>query len=112
METKPNNSQARTLIVLHGNRYIEVFSSERHPVKIVNVPHMQSIEGDLLIEEMLQLRLTQYWAKVYTDGFLVDRDAIREVSVTDLFIRDNDIALVKTMNAIIAKNMDVHQCRT
>lgn len=94
-------STPQTLIVIHGNRYIEVYSNERHPVKIVNVPDMKSVEGELLIEELLQLRLVPYWAKVYTDGYLVDRDAIKDMTVLDIVKRDNDIALVKTMNRII-----------
>ena len=92
------SSQTKTLIVLHGNRYIDVYSSEQHAVKIVNVPDMISKEGELLIEELLTLRLPQYWSKVYVDGFLVNRDAIRDVSVVDIVRRDNDLALIRTLN--------------
>ena len=98
------NQQARTLIVLHGNRYIEVFGSDRHPVKIVNVPDMRSIAGEILIEELLTLRLSPFWSKVYRDGYLIDRDAIRNMSVSDLVVRDHDNDLLKAMNSVIGSN--------
>lgn len=101
MATVQPASKAATLIIVHGNKYIDVYSSERHPVKIVNVPDMVSKEGELLIEELLTLRLPPYWSKVYSDGFLVDRDAIKDVSVSDLMVRDNNIALIRTMNSHI-----------
>ena len=88
----------KTLIVIHGDKYLEVFSNERSQVKIVNVPNMTSIAGELAIEELLSLRLPPYWAKVYTDGHLVDRDAIRDVTAADIMARDNNVALVRTMN--------------
>lgn len=91
-------SKTKTLIVVHGNKYVDVFSNEEHAVKIVNVPDMISMEGELLIEELLTLRLPQHWAKVYSDGFLVNRDAIRDVSVVDIARRDNDLALIRTLN--------------
>ena len=94
------NQQARTLIILHGQRYIQVFGSDRHPVKIVNVPDMRSIKGELLIEELFTLKLPPCWARVYSEGYLLDRDIIREVSVADLMARDNNLALIRCMNRI------------
>jgi hypothetical protein len=105
MALEPSNT--KTLIVIHGNRYLEVFSNERSQVKIVNIPHMSSIAGELAIEELLTLRLPPYWAKVYSDGFLVDRDAIRDVSALDIAIRDNNVALIRTMNRHVAGNVKV-----
>lgn len=94
------SSQTKTLIVLHGNRYIEVYSSEQQSVKIVNVPDTISREGELLIEELLTLRLPQHWAKVYTDGLLVDRDAIRDIKPTDIQKRDYEVSLLRCFNRI------------
>jgi hypothetical protein len=94
-------TSGKTLIVVHGNRYVEVFSNERRQCKIVNVPEFTTAEGELLIEELLTLRLPHHWSKVYRDGYLVDRDAIKPLTVCDLEKRDNDIALVKTMNRIL-----------
>ena len=96
----PPNQQARTLIILHGNRYIEVFGDQRHPVKIVNVPDMRSIAGELLTEELFTLKLPPCWARVYSEGYLLERDVIRDVSVADLMARDNDLALIRCMNRI------------
>lgn len=95
-------STTQTLIVLHGNRYIDVYSNEQHSVKIVNVPDMISREGELLIEELLTLRLPQYWSKVYRDGHLIDRDAIRDIKPTDLQKRDYEVSLLRSFNRIAA----------
>jgi hypothetical protein len=100
-------SNTKTLIIIHGDKYLEVYSSERSQVKIVNVPNMTSIAGELLTEELLSLRLPPYWAKVYSDGFLVDRDAIRDVSAVDILLRDNNVALIRTMNRHVAGNVKV-----
>ena len=98
----PTNQRAGTLIVLHGNRYIEVFASDRHPVKIVNVPDMRSIEGELQIEELLTLRLSPYWRQVYVDGILIDRDRIKNVSSADLSVREVDYAVHLTLDRILS----------
>ena len=93
----------RILIVAHGNEYIEVFADSRDAtVKIVNVPNYTSPIGELLIEQLLALRLPPVWAKVYREGSLLDRDTIRDVSPVDIAKRDNDISLIRTMNRIIA----------
>ena len=92
----------KTLIVLHGNRYVEVYSSERQSVKIVNVPFVQSAQGELLVEELLELRLPPVWSKVYRDGNLIDRDAIRDIKPTDIQKRDYDISVLKSFNRIAA----------
>lgn len=96
----PKASQTKTLIVVHGNKYIDVYSNEEHAVKIVNVPDMISTEGALLIEELLTLRLPQYWSKVYSDGFLVNRDAIRDIKPTDIQKRDYEVSILRSFDRI------------
>lgn len=93
-------STTQTLIVLHGNRYIEVYSSERQSTKIVNVPFVQSAKAELLIEELLELRLPHVWSKVYRDGNLIDRDAIRDIKPTDIQKRDYEVSLLRSFNRI------------
>jgi len=101
----------KILIIAHGNEYIEVFSDTRDvAIKIVNVPNSTSIKGELLIEELLTLRLPPVWAKVYQDGRHLDGDAIRDVSPVDIVKRDGDIALLRTMNKIITQNNEVRPC--
>ena len=102
-QLKSNVAKTKILIVAHGNEYVEVFSDSRDAtVKIVNVPAMHSIQGELLIEELLTLRLPYTWSEVYRNGFLIDRDAIKDISANDLVKRDNDLALIRTMNKIIS----------
>ena len=96
----PKSSPTQTLIVLHGNRFIEVYSSERQSVKIVNVPFVHSAQGELLIEELLELRLPPVWSKVYRDGNLIDRDAIRDIKPTDIQKRDYEVSLLRSFNRI------------
>ena len=93
-------STCQTLIVLHGNRYVEVYSNERQAVKIVNVPFVYSTQGELLIEELLELRLPSVWSKVYRDGHLIDRDAIRDIKPTDIQKRDYEVSLLRSFNRI------------
>ncbi len=112
MATTALKSKSRILIVAYGTEYLEVFSDTRDAsVKIVNVPNFTSIKGELLIEELLTLRLPYTWSKVYRDGWLIDRDAIRDMQVDDICKRDEEIALIKTMNRIIESNMEVKPCR-
>ena len=105
-------SKPRILIVAHGNEYIEVFSDSRDVVvKIVNVPAMHSINGESLIEDLLAIRLPKVWSAVCSEGWLVDRDAIRNMQVDDICKRDEELRLIATMNGIIAKNNEVQQCK-
>ena len=93
-------STTQTLIVLHGNRYFDVYSNERQAVKIVNVPFVHSAKGELLIEELLELRLPSVWSKVYRDGHLIDRDAIRDIKPTDIQKRDYEVSFLRSFNRI------------
>jgi hypothetical protein len=95
---------SQTLIVVHGNRYMEVFSNDRQAVKIVHVPFATTREGELLIEELLELRLPTFWSKIYRDGHLVDRDAIRDMKATDILKRDYDFAILRAFDRIAASN--------
>lgn len=91
-------SNTKTLIVIHGNRYLEVFSSERSQVKIVNVPNMTSIAGELETERLVLEMLPPMWRNVYEDGRLVDRDAIRDVTPAELMGWNFELSLVRTLN--------------
>jgi len=95
-------ARPKILIVVHGNEYIEVFCETRDAtVKIVNVPAMHTASGELVIEELLSVRLTQPWAKVHGEGYLIDRDAIRDIKVTDIIDRDEDCRLHSALSKII-----------
>ena len=43
-------STPQTLIVLHGNRYIEVFTTDCHSTKIIAVPFMASAAGEICVK--------------------------------------------------------------
>ena len=96
----PKASQTKTLIVVHGNKYIDVYSNKEHAIKTVNVPDMISREGKLLFEELLTLRLPQHWSKIYSNGFLVIRDAIRDIKPADIQKRDYEVSILRSFNRI------------
>ena len=87
---------SQTLIVLHGNRYIEVFGSDRHPVKIIAVPFAETPKDEILIEELILQRLPPSWQDTYAECNLSDRDAIKPVEVIDLAVKDFDIDVLNT----------------
>ena len=93
-------STPQTLIVLHGNRYIEVFTSDRHSTKIIAVPFMASAAGEILVEEHILQSLQPSWRNVYSECNLSDRDAIKDYTVIDLAIHKGNTALHKTLNRI------------
>ena len=86
----------KTLVVVHGNRYLEVFSNERHSVKIVNVPNMTSIAGELETERLVNEMLPPMWRNVY-EGLLVDRDAIRDITPAELMGWNFELSMVQTL---------------
>ncbi len=86
-------STKQTLIVLHGNKYLEVFTSDRHAVKILAVPYADSAADESLTEEHILQSLPANWQETYCEYNLSDRDAIRDISVVDLAIHRADIAL-------------------
>ena len=93
-------STPQTLIVLHGNRYIEVFTTDCHSTKIIAVPFMESAAGEILIEEHILQSLQPSWRNVYSECNLSDRDAIKNYTVIDLATDRNNAALHKTLNLI------------
>ena len=90
------NSPPQTLIVLHGNRYIEVFASDRHPVKIIAVPFVTTPKDEILIEELILLNLPLNWLDVYSECNLSDRDAIKPIEVIDMALKNFDTDVLTT----------------
>lgn len=99
-------STPQTLIVLHGNRYIEAFTSDRHRVKIIAVPFMESAAGEILIEEHILQSLPPNWQETYREFNLSDRDVIKEFTVLDLAMHQNDKALHQTLNRLVGGNTE------
>ena len=89
-------STPQTLIVLHGNRYIEVFTTDCHSTKIIAVPFMASAAGEILVEEHILQSLQPSWRNVYSECNLSDRDAIKPTSVIDLMVKAYDIDVLTT----------------
>lgn len=92
------NIPAKTLIVLHGNRYVEVFASDQHACKILQVPFMESAAGEILTEQLILERLPHSWKETYAECNLADRDSIRDISVVDLMQQHFDLSVVQTLN--------------
>ena len=86
----------QTLIVLYGNRYIEVFTSDRHSAKIIAVPFMESAAGEILIEKHILQSLPPNWQDTYAECNLSDRDAIKPTTVIDLMVKAYDIDVLTT----------------
>ena len=93
-------STPQTLIVIHGSRYIEVFTSDRHSVKIIAVPFMESAQGEILIEEHILQSLPPNWQETYCEFNLSDRDSIRDITVLDLALHRFDMAVFSTLSRI------------
>ena len=93
-------STPQTLIVIHGNRYIEAFTSDRHSVKIVSVPFMESVDGEILIEEHILQSLPPNWQETYREFNLSDRDIIKEFTVLDLALHRFDKDVFSTLTRI------------
>jgi len=95
-----NSSPPQTLIVLHSNRYIEVFTSDRHSVKTIAVPFVESSAGEILVEEHILQSLQPSWRNVYSECNLSDRDAIKEFTVLDLALHRFDKDVFSTLTRI------------
>ena len=93
----------QTLIVVHGNRYIEVFTSDRHNVKILTVPYIASAAGEILIEEHILQSLPPNWKGTYAECNLSYRDAIKEFTVLDLALHRFDMDVFSTLARISRK---------
>ena len=96
----------QTLIVLRGNRYIEVFTSDRHSAKIIAVPFMESAAGEILIEKHILQSLPPNWQDTYAECNLSDRDAIKEFTVLHLALHRFDKALHQTLNRLVGGNTE------
>lgn len=99
-------STPQTLIVIHGSRYIEVFTSDSHQVRILQVPFMESAAGEILIEEHILQSLPPNWQETYCEFNLSDRDSIRDISVVDVAIKQTDIALHQVLNRHIGSGAE------
>ena len=95
-----NSSPSQTLIVLYSNRYIEVFTSDRHSTKIIAVPFMASAAGEILIEEHILQSLPPNWRETYREFNLSDRDVIKEFTVLDLALHRFDKDVFSTLTRI------------
>ena len=93
-------SATQTLIVIHGSRYIEVFTSDRHQVRILQVPFAATAAGEILVEEHILQSLPPNWKDTYAEFNLSDRDAIRDFTVLDLALHRFDKDVFSTLTRI------------
>lgn len=103
-ETKKATRKSRVLIVHHGNSYCQVFSDDPAiEVRIVNVPMFRSASTELAIEELIGLRLPEFWARVIREGQLLKQDSIKDLRMDDLVKRDEEITLCRILGEIANK---------
>lgn len=98
---KVSSEKPRVLIVHHGNSYCQVFSDDPAiEVRIVNVPMFRSAWAELAIEELIGLRLPEFWSRVIREGELVKQDAIKDLRMDDLVKRDEEITLCRILSDV------------
>jgi hypothetical protein len=89
-------SKSNVLIVVEGDRFLRVFGNQEINVKTVQVPFCSSARGELLMEELIQQRLPNFWKKVYDDR-LIAMHPIRDIAVGDIVSRDMELAVLRTI---------------
>lgn len=91
---------ASVLILLGSDKTIDVFSDGNDRCRIVRVPDTKQARGELLVEELLQLRLDHFWQRVYRDGYLIGSDVIKPFDARDIQLRDFDISISRSLDRV------------
>jgi hypothetical protein len=90
---------ASTLILVHGNRYVQAFGDdEGSRVRILNVPFFHGARCELMNEELIALQLEPHWSRVYREGCLLNQDAIRDLRMEDVARRIEELDFLKILN--------------
>lgn len=88
------------LIVIGSDKTIDVYSDGKVRCRIVRVPHTQQARGELLVEELLLLRLDSFWSRVYRYGKLIGSDIIKPFDARDIQLRDFDISISRSLDRV------------
>jgi len=92
---------ASTLILVHGNRYVQAFGDdEGSRVRILNVPFFYGARCELMNEELIALQLEPHWSRVYREGHLLNQDAIRDLRMEDVARRIDELDFLQILNRV------------
>lgn len=72
------------LILLHSDGYIEAFSEEGVNVMLLNVPHMESDEGQILAEELIRISIPDRYREIYSATCLKATENLRVIRPSDI----------------------------
>ena len=84
MSTPNSNRKSPILIVAHADRYLEAFSRDRTPIRIVQMPDVKGVEGELVAEKYLEQSLPKQFRDIYFPGYRRATHLIQPTKPSDI----------------------------
>jgi hypothetical protein len=90
-------STTPVLVAIHSDGYIEVFGERDIDVRIVNVPAVGSVRGEILAEEFIELNLPPRHRAVYAPGMIRAAKCGRKVTPQEIADVRTSLQLLRVM---------------
>lgn len=88
------------LVAIHSDGYIEVFGDRDIDVRIVNVPAVDSVRGEILAEEFIETNLPPRHRAIYAPGKVRAAKLGRKVAPQEIAETKNNIALLRVIDTL------------
>lgn len=89
--------RAKVLIVIHSDKFIEAFSSDRNvDIHFHHAPEAAtSDKAEVLSERLIEVSLPTFWSRIFTQGYRIGLFAIRKKTVLDELTRFIGLAVCR-----------------
>lgn len=97
------NRQQRTksILLVHAGGHIQLFGDQLLDVRVIDVPHVQSVRAEILIEQWIESELPRPYRDIYFPGNLRASGNVRtDYTVADLADREYDLGFVAGLNEL------------
>lgn len=105
---KQPSPRAKVLILVHSDKFIEAFSSDRNvDIHFHHAPEAAtSDKAEILSERLIEVSLPTFWSRIFTQGYRIGLFAIRKKTVLDELTRSVGIAFCRGLDEASSSGKD------